>query len=92
MAFFEFGLQHALNGFAAACDTAAMKINIFKTVILRFSRNHIQYSLQVGGVSLKKLEKFKYLGVAFTSGRRQDEELNARSDKALLSRCTIQLF
>ena len=34
----------------------------------------VQCSLQVGGVSLKKVEKFKYLEVTFTSDGRQDED------------------
>ena len=37
--------------------------------------------LQVGGVSLKQVERL-YLGVAFTSDGRQDEELDVRSGKA----------
>ena len=38
--------------------------------------------LQVNGATLKQVEKFKYLGVAFTSDGRQDEELDTRIDKA----------
>ena len=34
--------------------------------------------MQVGGVSLKQVEKFKYLGYAFTSDRKQDEEWDVR--------------
>ena len=62
----ESGLQHGLNGFAAACDIAGMKISTSKTEVLHLSRNPVRCSLQVGGVSLKQVEKFKYLGVAFT--------------------------
>jgi len=36
----------------------------------------------VSGVSLKQVEKFKYLGVVFTSDGRQDEELDTRMGKA----------
>ena len=72
----ESGLQHALNSFAAACDITVMKMNNFKTEVLHLSRNPVQCSLQVGGVSLKLVEKFKYLGVAFTSDGKQDEELD----------------
>ena len=59
-----------------------MKISTSKTEVLHLSRNPVQYSLQVGGVLLKQVEKFNYLGVAFTSDGRQDEELDVRSDKA----------
>ena len=38
--------------------------------------------LQVNGATLEQVEKFKYLGVAFTSDRRQDEELDTRIGKA----------
>ena len=58
----ESGLQHALNGFAAASDIAGMKISTSKTEVLYLSRNPVQSFLQVGGVSLKQVEKFKYLG------------------------------
>ena len=59
-----------------------MKISTSKTEVLHLSKNSVQCSLLVGGVSLKQVEKFKYLGVAFTSDGRQDEELNVRSGKA----------
>ena len=65
------GLQHSLNIFAAAHDKAGMKISTSKTEVLHFSRNPVQSSLQVGSVSLKQEKKFKYLGVAFTSDKRQ---------------------
>ena len=63
LASLEIDLQYALNGFAAACDIAGMKISITKTEVLYLSRNSVQCSLQVGGVSLKQVKKFKYLGL-----------------------------
>ena len=78
----ESGLQHALNDFAAACDVAGMKISTSKTEVLHLLKTPVQCSLQVGGVSLKQVEKFKYLLVAFTSDRSQEEELDVRSGKA----------
>ena len=36
----------------------------------------------MNGATLKQVEKFKYLGVAFTSDGRQDEELDTRIGKA----------
>ena len=36
----------------------------------------------MNGATLKQVEKFKNLGVAFTSDRRQDEELDTRISKA----------
>ena len=77
----ESGLQRALNSFAGACNTAGMKISTVKQV-LHLSRNPDQCVLQVNGATLKQVEKFKYLGVAFTSDGRQDKELDARIGKA----------
>ena len=59
-----------------------MKINTAKTEVLHLSRNPDQCVLQVNGATLKQVEKFKYLGVAFTSDGRQDEELDTRIGKA----------
>ena len=78
----ESGLQRALNSFADACNTAGMKISTAKTELLHLSRNPDQCVLQVNGATLKQVEKFKYLGVAFTSDGRQDEELDTRIGKA----------
>ena len=38
--------------------------------------------LQVNGATLKQVEKFKYLWVAFTSDRRQNEKLDVQIGKA----------
>ena len=38
--------------------------------------------LQLNGATLKQVEKFEYLGVAFMSDGRQDEELDTRIGKA----------
>ena len=79
----EFGVQHALNSFVNACDTAGMKINTVKTeVIFHETLISDQCVLQVNGATLKQVKKFKYLGVAFTSDGRQDKELDTRIGKA----------
>ena len=82
LASYESDLQHALHGFAAAYDIAGIKISTSKTEVLHLSRNPVECSLQVGGVLLKQVEKFKYLGVAFTKNGTQDEELSVQSGKA----------
>ena len=46
------------------------------------SRQPKQCSLQIDGVPLKQSEKFKYLGVSFTSDGRQNSELDIRIGKA----------
>ena len=78
----ESGLQHTLNSFADECNTDGMKISTAKTDVLHLSRNPDQCVLHVNGATLKQVEKFKYLGVAFTSDGRQDEELDTRIGKA----------
>ena len=77
----ESGLQRALNSFADACDTTVIKISTAKIKVLHFSENPHQCVLQVNGATLKQVERFKYLGVAFTSDGRQDEELDAQIAK-----------
>ena len=78
----ESGLQHSLSSFAAACNTAGMKISTKKTEVLHLSRKPDQCNLQVDGVTLKQVEKFKYLGVTFTNDGRQDAEIDVRTGKA----------
>ena len=70
------------NSYADACNTAGIKISTAKTEVLHLSRNPDQCVLQVNGATLKQVEKFKYLGVAFTSDGRQGEILDIRIGKA----------
>ena len=53
-----------------------------KTEVLYLLRKPVQCSLQVGGVKLKQVEKFQYLGVAFKSDGTQDEEMDIQIGKA----------
>ena len=78
----ESGIQRALNSFADASNTAGIKISTAKTEVLHLSRNPDHSVLQVSGGTLKQVEKFKYLGIAFTSDAKQDEGLVARIGKA----------
>ena len=61
---------------------AGMIVSTSKSEVLHLLRNPVQCSLLVGSISLKQVEKFKYLEVAFMSGGRQDEELDVRLGKA----------
>ena len=80
----ETGLQRLLDGFAAACDNAGMKISTAKSEVLHLSRNPVKCALQlqVNGVKLKQVEKFKYLGVVFSSDGKQEDEIDIRIGKA----------
>ena len=75
------GFQQALDRFSDACSVAGMKISIIKTETMCLSRQPKQCSLQISGVPLKQFEKFKYLGVSFTSDGRQNSELDIRIGK-----------
>ena len=59
-----------------------IKISTTKTEVLHLSRNPDPCVLQVNGATLKQIEKFKYLGIAFTNDERQSEELDLRIGKA----------
>ena len=66
-----------------------MKISTAKSEEVHLSTNPGQCVLQVNGATLKPVEKFRYLGVAFTSDEKQDEEPNTRIGKA---RAVMQVF
>ena len=76
------GLQQALDRFSDACSVAGMKTSSTKTETMCLSRQPKQCSLQIDGIPLKQSEKFKYLGVSFTSDGRQNSELDIRIGKA----------
>ena len=75
-------IQHALDRFATVCAEAGMKISVSKTEVVVLSKDAAQCTVHVSGVPLKQSEKFKYLGVVFTSDGKQDVELNARIGQA----------
>ena len=81
--FSESGLQCTLHRFAAAYDTAGIKISMVKTDVLHVSRNTNLCLLQLNGVTQRHVYKFKYLGVAFMSDGRQNKELDIHSGKAI---------
>ena len=75
------GLQQALDRFLDACSVAGMKISATKTETMCLSTQPKQCFLQMDGVPLKQSEKFKYLGVSFTSDGRQNSELDICIEK-----------
>ena len=77
-------IQHALNGFADACDIAEMKISTSKPEVFHLCKNLVKRFLQVGGVSLKQVKKLKDIGVAFKSDGKQNEILDVPSGKQVL--------
>ena len=75
-------LHYALHQFSDACLDAEMKISRAKTEIICLSRYPVQCSFQTNGVNLQQKEKFKHLGVIFSSDSRQDNKLAAFIAKA----------
>ncbi len=75
-------LQHALSRFASECEASSMKVNVTKTETIVISRKPTQCTLHVSGVSLAQVEKFKYLGVEFTSDGRWEREIDRRIGSA----------
>ena len=60
-------LQYALDQFSDACLDAGMKISAAKTEIMCLSLHSVQRSFQTNRVTLQLKQKFKYLGVTFSS-------------------------
>ncbi|KAK3556627.1 hypothetical protein QTP70_010822 [Hemibagrus guttatus] len=71
-------LQHALGRFAAECEAAGMRVSTSKSEAMVLDRKKVACTLQVGGKLLPQVEKFKYLGVLFTSEGRMDREIDRR--------------
>ena len=58
-----------------------MKISTAKTENMCLSRHPVQCSFPTNGVTLKQTEKFKYLGITFSSDDRQDNKLDTHIGK-----------
>jgi len=59
-----------------------MKINTKNTEVLCLLTNPRQCMRQVSGNTLQQVEKFKYLGVVFTSDGRRSKEIDTGIGKA----------
>ena len=70
--------QVTLNSFADACNTTGMKMSTAKAEEFHVSKNPDKCVLQMNEATLKHVQKFNYLAVAFWCNRRQNEKLNAR--------------
>ncbi|KAK3545441.1 hypothetical protein QTP70_007640 [Hemibagrus guttatus] len=77
-------LQHVLGYFAAECEAAGMRISTSKCEAMVLDRKKMSCTLQVGGEYLPQVEKFKYLGVLFTSEGRMDREFDRRIGAAVM--------
>ncbi|KAF7650109.1 hypothetical protein LDENG_00131220, partial [Lucifuga dentata] len=69
-------LRRALDRFEAECEATGMRISTSKSETMVLCRKKVDCSLQVRGESLPQMEKFKYLGVLFTSEGRMECEID----------------
>ncbi|CAF3333272.1 unnamed protein product [Rotaria sp. Silwood2] len=74
----EDSLQMALNQFDKVCSDFGMKISEKKTELMVISREDKQLNLYLNNNSLNQVNKFKYLGVQFSSDGKQDGEIDRR--------------
>ena len=74
----ESDIQYAFDRFS----DAGMKISTSNTQIMCLSRQPVQCSFQANRVTIQQTEKFKYLGVRFSTDGRQDNKLDTRIGKA----------
>jgi len=70
--------MHLVDFLVCVCDQAEMKTSTETTEILCLCRNQNHCTPQVSGNALQKVEKFKYLGVVFTSDRRRNKDICIR--------------
>ena len=82
-------LQYALDWFSDACLDAGMKISAAKTEIMCLPKHHVLCPFKTNGVILKPTEKFKYLGVTFSSDGRQGNKLDTRIGKESTIMCQL---
>jgi len=75
-------VQHALDRFSVACDRAGMIFSTKNIAVLCLTTKPSQWTLQVSGNRLQQVEKFKYIGVGFTSDGRQNGEVDTWIVKA----------
>ena len=66
-----------------------VKISTAKTEIMCLTRHSVQYSFQTNGVTLQQTEKFKYLGVTFSSDVRQNNKLDTCIGRASAVMCQL---
>ncbi|TWW59340.1 hypothetical protein D4764_06G0008700 [Takifugu flavidus] len=71
-------LQLSLDRFAAACEADGMKISMSKSEAMVLNRKKVECLLRVKEEILPQVEKFKYLGVLFTSEGRMEQEIDRR--------------
>ena len=75
------GFQLALDRFSDAWCEIGTKISTAKTETMCLSRQPKQCFLKIHGVPLEQSEKFKYLGVSFTSDGRHKSNLMSALEK-----------
>ena len=82
LSLYKSDVQYELDRFSGARLKAGIKISTAKIEIMCLSRHPVLCSFRTNGVTLQKTEKFKNLGVTFSSDSRQDDELGSCIGKA----------
>ena len=88
-------LQHALERFAAECESVGMRVSTSKSEAMVLCRKTKDCPLRLGRESLAQVREFKYLGVLFTSEGEMEREMDRwfRAASAVMRvRCTGPLW
>ena len=72
------GLQTLMSRLAESCRRFGLKINVCKTEVMAQTLNSAATDIKLGEVSLKRVDKFRYLGSTVTSRCHLDNEVNSR--------------
>ena len=76
-----------MNNFKAAAEKIGLEVNEEKTKVMKVSRNGREEDyIDMGGLMLEVVDKFKYLGSILTSSNEVKEEIKARI--AAASKCS----
>ena len=74
-------LQEELRSWQEQTTRMGLKINTKKTEIMNINRIREQHDIYINNDKLKQTERFKYLGVLFTSDNSQEETIIDRIQK-----------
>ena len=60
------GIQELLNGYSDYCNKNRLNINIEKTKIVIFSKNHRKPIIYINNQKIEVVNQFKYLGITIS--------------------------
>ena len=74
-------LQNCVTEWCSKLEKYGLKMNTIKSEVMVLSKLKRSCNIQVGGVKLKEVDSFKYLGVNFNNTAIMEKELDARLAK-----------